>query len=274
VLRRAAAAAGEDPERPIHLEVPEDLPPVLADAERVHQVVANLLANSRKYSPNGGEVRLIARALDVAVQVEVVDRGLGIPPDALPHLFQRFYRVEAPDRSAIPGTGLGLAISKRIVEAHGGRMWAESSGPGEGTTMRFTLPLARSGSTAGDVLIVEDEAGFAHLLEAELSERGLSATRASCGEEALLEVAARPPRALLLDLGLPDISGEEFLRRLQEAGRADVPVLVVTMQDVDVEGRRILETLGARAVLSKGPGAAADAARAVAQLLSRRQKAS
>jgi len=142
LIERAAAAAGEDPRRPIRLDLPEHLPPVQADADRLLRVLDNLIANARKYSPAGGEVRLSARQVGGMVEVTVADQGLGIPPEALPRVFQKFYRVDAPDRRGIKGMGLGLAICREIVEAHGGRIWAESEGPGRGTRVRFTLPLA------------------------------------------------------------------------------------------------------------------------------------
>src|SRR5262249_16564328 len=133
LLERAAAAAGEDPRRPISLEVGHGLPPVQADEDRIHQVLANLLSNARKYSPPGGAGVVSAGAADGAVEVAVRDQGLGIPPEVLPRLFESFYRIDSPDRRAIGGTGLGLAICRRIVEAHGGRIWAESEGLGRGS---------------------------------------------------------------------------------------------------------------------------------------------
>ncbi|MBI3966546.1 MAG: PAS domain S-box protein [Chloroflexi bacterium] len=142
LLVRAVATAGEDPARPIVLAVPPDLPPVLADAERVQQVLANLICNARKYSPGSGEVRLAALSTGEGVELSVRDHGLGLPPDALPRLFQKFYRVDNSDWRSIKGTGLGLAICRNIVEAHGGRIWAESAGLGQGARFCFTLPFA------------------------------------------------------------------------------------------------------------------------------------
>jgi two-component system phosphate regulon sensor histidine kinase PhoR len=115
-------------------------------------VLANLIHNSIKFTPPGGQVEVQAfvtrrqrdddTALPEQVAVSVADSGVGIPPDDLDRIFERFFKT---DRSrATGGTGLGLAISKHLVHAHGGRIWAESDGPGRGSTFTFTLPLARS----------------------------------------------------------------------------------------------------------------------------------
>ncbi|MBI3967664.1 MAG: GAF domain-containing protein, partial [Chloroflexi bacterium] len=145
LLERAVVAVGPDPARPIVVDVADDLPPVLIDPDRVYQVLANLLSNARKYSPGGGEVRLTAVPADGEVEVSVQDQGLGIPPEALPQLFRKFYRVDSSDRRSIKGTGLGLAIVKQIVEEHGGRIWVESGGPGQGSRFSFTLLVAELG---------------------------------------------------------------------------------------------------------------------------------
>jgi signal transduction histidine kinase len=87
-------------------------------------------------------VHLSARAAESAVEVSVSDEGLGIPPETLPHLFEKFYRIDDQDRRAIPGTGLGLAICKEIIDAHHGTIWAESAGPRRGARFAFTLPIA------------------------------------------------------------------------------------------------------------------------------------
>lgn len=143
VLEDAVAAAGEDPERPIVLDLPEGLPAAQIHAGRMRQVLANLLTNARKYSPGGGAVRVTARLSGASmIEVAVSDSGLGIPAEALPRVFEKFYRVNGADREAIKGTGLGLAICRSIVEDHGGLIWVESSGPGCGTRFCFTLPLA------------------------------------------------------------------------------------------------------------------------------------
>jgi len=121
------------------IECPDDLPPVLADATRVQQVVVNLLHNAIKFTPSGGQVIVHAEQQDRVVRFNVTDWGIGVAAEDLPRIFERFYKA---DRSrATSGTGLGLAIARHLVEAHGGRIWAESE-VGKGSTFYFTIPLA------------------------------------------------------------------------------------------------------------------------------------
>lgn len=133
---------GTSPGHALVLVVPLAAPTVLADRDRLHQVLVNLLSNARKYSPDGGTITVRVTPGEGQVEVAVADRGLGVPAAALPHLFDDFYRVERAEQQAIAGSGLGLAICRKIVEAHGGTIRAQSAGAGRGTTVRFTLPLA------------------------------------------------------------------------------------------------------------------------------------
>jgi PAS domain S-box-containing protein len=122
-------------------EVPPELPPVRADGKRVMQVLTNLLSNAVKFTPEGGRIVLRAAPEGDAVRITVADNGRGIPREDLPRLFDRFWRGGGKEGA---GAGLGLAICKGIVEAHGGRIWVESS-DGEGTAFHFTLPVAAAG---------------------------------------------------------------------------------------------------------------------------------
>ncbi|HEX6290333.1 MAG TPA: ATP-binding protein [Herpetosiphonaceae bacterium] len=135
------------------LDVPESLPPIYADRDRVRQILSNLLSNAIKYSPEGGEVVLHAEVLhrppasapplspEPAMLISVRDQGIGIPEHELSRIFERFYRVDNSNTRRIGGTGLGLAITRALVELHGGRIWVEST-PGQGSTFYVTLPLA------------------------------------------------------------------------------------------------------------------------------------
>jgi two-component system, OmpR family, phosphate regulon sensor histidine kinase PhoR len=123
----------------VTVDCPADLPPVMADAIRVQQVVVNLLHNAIKFTPQGGQIVLQAQAHNGSILFSVRDCGIGISAEDLPRIFERFYKA---DRArATSGTGLGLAIARHLVEAHGGKIWAEST-PGEGSTFFFTIPLA------------------------------------------------------------------------------------------------------------------------------------
>jgi len=124
--------------RPLHINIPEDLPLVKADCVLLEQVLINLLDNACKYSLNNSEISITASQKDSVVLVSVADRGVGIPLEYLSQVFDKFYRVEQP--KSVSGTGLGLSICKGIVEAHGGRIYAENRVDG-GTIMTFTIPF-------------------------------------------------------------------------------------------------------------------------------------
>ena len=126
--------------RTVQVDLPPDLPPVYADHERISEVLGNLIENAVKYTPEDSSLLLSAHVQGDFVQIDFFDDGPGISSAELPHLFERFYRGEHID---IPGTGLGLAICRGLVEAHGGRIWAESR-PGQGAMIHFTLPIAKT----------------------------------------------------------------------------------------------------------------------------------
>ncbi len=125
-------------------DLPDWLPPVLADTDQLRQVLANLFSNAVKYSPHGGRITVGARRRDEEIVVWVADEGMGIPREALGQLFTKFYRVNNADTRSIGGTGLGLALVKKIVETHGGRVWVEST-LGQGSIFFFSLPVAVEG---------------------------------------------------------------------------------------------------------------------------------
>jgi PAS domain S-box-containing protein len=136
-----AVFAKEGASHELRLDLPIALPPVLADAGRLRQVLANLLSNAIKFSPKGGEVVVGARHNAGAIVFWVQDQGVGIPADALPKLFSKFYRVDNTATRDIGGTGLGLALVKELVGAHHGQVWVEST-LGKGSTFFFTVPVA------------------------------------------------------------------------------------------------------------------------------------
>lgn len=132
------------------IDIPPHLPPVYADRDKVRQVLLNLITNAVKYSPNGGEIRLIVtdhpdlppdHPKGQFVRIAISDQGIGIAPEDLPRIWERFYRVDNGNTRRIGGTGLGLSIAKALVELHGGRIWAESK-LNKGSTFYFTLPVA------------------------------------------------------------------------------------------------------------------------------------
>lgn len=147
VERTVAASEAQAQERGIvlSLEMAKTTPPVLMDQDRVSQVLRNLLSNAFRYTPSGGSVRVQVSPSQDGVgmmKVCVADTGSGIPAEEVPYIFDRFYRADKSRTRATGGSGIGLAIVKQLVEAHGGRVWAESV-PGKGSTFHFTLPVAK-----------------------------------------------------------------------------------------------------------------------------------
>ncbi len=122
----------------LSLELPSNLPPTVGDKEKFQQVMSNLLENAIKFTPEGGTVTVTAKASQTSLAISVKDTGIGIPPEHLPHVFERFYRIDHFQRDG--GSGLGLAIAKHIVQAQGGEVWVESR-EGEGSTFTFTLAV-------------------------------------------------------------------------------------------------------------------------------------
>lgn len=135
-MKAQAERAGLD----LRAECNPHLPPVPADTSRLEQVLVNLIHNAIKFTPPGGEIRLFARQDGKYVRFDVCDTGGGIDPDDLPRIFERFYKADRARSRSGSGTGLGLSIAKHIVEAHGGKIWAESE-PEKGSTFHFTIPI-------------------------------------------------------------------------------------------------------------------------------------
>jgi signal transduction histidine kinase len=143
VIRRACGTASSEPgeQVDVRIEIPDDLPGIAADPARLEQVFRNLIANARIHTVAGGRITVTAARAGNEVHVQVRDAGRGIAPEHLPHVFDRFYRVD-PSRSRVTGgAGLGLAIVRQLVTAHGGRVTAESDGPGKGACFTVALPI-------------------------------------------------------------------------------------------------------------------------------------
>jgi signal transduction histidine kinase len=132
----------------ITLDCPSALPEALIEPDRIQQVLANLLSNARNFSPTGGEIKLSVRVIEGMLEVAVSDVGLGLPAEALSLVFEPFYRVDNTSHRDIKGGGLGLTLCRRIVEGHGGQIWAESRGLNLGARVSFTVPVYRQTSRA------------------------------------------------------------------------------------------------------------------------------
>jgi PAS domain S-box-containing protein len=264
----------------VAIEAPATAGTILADEDRIVQVVVNLLSNAVKFSPRGSTVTVSATPERAGfVEIAVADRGRGIPESHKDLLFQRFQQVETSDARKKGGTGLGLAISKAIVEQHGGTI-AVSSRLGEGSTFTVRLPAPATrddsflGQLAGmtdggrpDVLLVDDDRALLGVLARQLVQRGLSVQAAATAREGIRLASAAPPRVLVLDVGLPDADGFEVVAALR-AGEAtrSLPLLVYTNWDLNAAQRDRL-SLGPTRFLVKSRGSAEDFEAAVGEML-------
>jgi PAS domain S-box-containing protein len=233
-----------------HLDQAMDAAPAWVDGDRIRlvQVVANLLNNAAKYSPQGGAIALSLDVADGSATIAVRDNGIGIGPELLPRVFDLFTQAErTPDR-AQGGLGLGLALVKSLAGLHGGRVDAESGGPGLGSTFRVNLPLAQTarGAAPGDggpaaldarlarhIVIVDDNADAAQSLAEILRAFGHRVDVAHEPRGALALAEDDWPQAFILDIGLPDIDGYALARRLramadERPGRRDALYLALT----------------------------------------------
>ena len=238
------------------IDVAPDLPLVMADRRRIVQVIGNLLSNAARHSPESSVIRVSAVRQGVGVEISVADQGRGILAEDLPHLFRKFSRADAWDagRSLVGGSGLGLAICKGIVEAHGGRIRAESEGTGMGARFVFTLPVveeaeaepaARSASSRREasrgerILVVDDDPQALRYARVALSEAGYRPTVTADPEEALLLVESNRPQLALLDMLLGDSDGIRLMRDILSV--ADIPIIFLSVYGRDEVIVRALE---------------------------------
>jgi signal transduction histidine kinase/CheY-like chemotaxis protein len=254
-IRQVLAVLSEPAQRhTLEAEVEPDLPPALADGDKLQQILVNLVGNAIKYSPNGGRVRVQARRVADEAEIRVSDQGVGIPPDELPRLFTRFHRVRRPETEGIEGTGLGLALTKELVERHHGRITVAST-PGQGTEFAFTVPLMLAPVVADGarplVLVVTraGATGQAGALCAQLESAGYGARWVRSLAELRQYAQTHPPAAVVIGLDPGDaLDGWEVLAALRtDPAMAALPVLLVSAWDEQPVGR----TLGATEYLVK-----------------------
>ena len=226
----------------LRIDLSPELPLVMADGRRIIQVLNNLLSNAARHSHEASAIGVSAVREGYHVAVSVTDEGRGIAAERLPHLFRKFSRLEGEDRRRdIAGSGLGLAICKGIVEAHGGRIWAESDGPGLGARFTFTIPVAQdAGIGAANlpvrsrrlererecILAVDDDPQTLRHVRDALTNAGYAPVLTGDPEEALSLVEANDPHLVLLDLMLPGTDGIELMRSIRDM--ADVPVIFLS----------------------------------------------
>ena len=241
----------------VHIDLPLDLPRVMADRQRIVQVMNNLLSNAARYSPESSPIRISAVRDGVRVAISISDEGRGVPPALLPHLFRKHMRVGG-DRG-IRGSGLGLAICKGLVEAHGGRIRAESAGAGLGARFTFTVPAVEEAGTVGAagfarsssrqtrggrertrILVVDDDPQTLRYVRDALTAAGYSPLVTGDPREVSHLIKTKQPRLVLLDLILPGTDGIELMERIREL--ADLPVIFISGYGRDETIARALET--------------------------------
>ena len=245
------------------------------DGVRIQQVLSNLLNNAVKFTPDGGEVRVSLSTADHGSSesealIEVADTGIGIGPEFLPHVFDRFTQAHGGINQHYGGLGLGLAITRAIVEMHGGRIEARSEGLGQGSRFIVRLPGSGVGKGAGQqaskgaaaesaspeslglrVLVIEDSVDTLDMLSVWLDSFGCEIMMATHGAEALKMAAEQTPDLIISDIGLPQLDGYELIRQLRNmSGLERVPAIALTGY-ARVEDRELALAAGYDAHLAK-----------------------
>jgi len=241
---------------------------IIADEDRIQQVLWNLLTNAVKFTPKGGRVQLAAHSREEEVEIIVTDSGEGIPKDFLPFVFDRFRQADGSTTRLHGGLGLGLAIARHLVELHGGTIRADSEGKGKGAVFTVRLPFqavpqSEAGSTrvpaaartapqiGADaplaevhVLILDDEEDMRELIAMILEHAGAKVTRAPTVEAALQALASDCPHVAVSDLAMPGEDGYDFVRRVRASEHAHVrtvPLVAMTAYARAEDRHRVLE---------------------------------
>ena len=245
---------------PVLIDLPPDLPRVMADRQRIVQVLNNLLSNAAQHSPESSPLRVAAARDGVHVSISVCDEGRGVPAERLPHLFQKYTGLGGEGERGRRGTGLGLAICKGLVEAHGGRIRAASGGPGQGARFTFTLPVAgaagddaaadvargsssrppRPGGEPTPILVVDDNPQDLRFVRDALADAGYAPITTGDPRELSGILQVEKPELVLLDLMLPDTDGIQLMETVPEL--ADRPVIFISGYRRDETIARALET--------------------------------
>ncbi|BAZ31267.1 multi-sensor hybrid histidine kinase [Cylindrospermum sp. NIES-4074] len=224
---------------------------VLGDSGRLQQVIWNLLSNAIKFTPEGGKIDIQLEIIDAQAQIIVSDAGKGISPDFLPHVFEYFRQADSTTTRKFGGLGLGLAIVRHLTELHGGRVWAESLGEGQGAIFTVRLPLIKKELTPTQdlniaalnaspqilmltgihVLVVEDDDDTRYFQTFVLEQAGASVTAVASADEALQALAESQPDILLSDIGMPHTDGYTLMRQIKafQAGQEkQIPAIALT----------------------------------------------
>ncbi|MDE0698393.1 MAG: response regulator [Boseongicola sp.] len=257
VERARTTFLGAGGRKAMTVDLAPDLPPVMADGRRIVQVLGNLFANAARHAPETSPIHVAAVRQGIEVAVSVTDEGGGIPPERLPHLFRRHSHAAGHGRGAA-GFGLGLVICKGLVEAHGGRIRAESAGPGLGARFTFTLPIAgepgaapATGTATRDtrppgkdreavpVLVVDDDPETLRHVRDALEGAGYAPVVTGDPEAVPALIRTNRPQLVLLDLALPGADGVELMETVPEL--ADLPVIFISAYGRDEAVARALD---------------------------------
>ena len=246
----------------VRIDLPPDLPRVMADRRRIVQVLNNLLSNAARHSPESTPIQVAAVLDGVCVAISVSDEGRGVPPERLPHLFRKHAGLAGGDREGgVGGYGLGLAICKGLVEAHGGRIRAESGGSGRGTRFTFTILVteeATTGAVSGfapirsrsareekkqpRILVIDDDPQMLRYVRDALVTANYAPIVTGDPRELSDLIKTHKPQLVLLDLVLPETDGIELMQRVPAL--EDLPVIFISGYGRDETIARALE-LGA-----------------------------
>ena len=255
-VRPTAEAKGVD----LKLDLSDKEHMVSGDADRLQQVVWNLLSNGVKFTPSGGSIEVTLRSDSTDVLLVVKDTGLGIHSNFLPYVFDRFRQADSSITRTHGGLGLGLSIVRHLVELHGGSVAAKSDGENLGSSFVVHLPLARIGTKRPDqngqnaqgpkeggllrglnILVVDDEPDTVELIEAILARNGAAIIKASSAAEALGYVAESDPDIIISDIGMPEKDGYEFIRQIRLDQKPDVhPIPAIALTAYVRENERLM----------------------------------
>ena len=225
---------------------------VMGEPVRLQQIAWNLISNAIKFTDPGGNVTVRTEAVGREARLIVSDTGVGISPDFLPHVFDRFRQADGSTSRRHGGLGLGLAIADALAKLHGGRLDAHSNGVGSGSTFTFEVGLVAAESVVPEktesgprslkdlsVLVVEDSTDTLMLLSTMFSRQGANVIPASSASEALDVASSKPPDIVISDIGMPDVDGYEFLQQLKQIpGMDGVPAIAISGYASDEDRRK------------------------------------
>ncbi|MBR8836214.1 MAG: response regulator [Stigonema ocellatum SAG 48.90 = DSM 106950] len=246
----------------INLKLDKHVGLVCGDANRLQQIVWNLLSNSVKFTPTDGLVEVSLEQIDSQVKIRVSDTGKGISPEFLPYVFESFRQADTGTTRKFGGLGLGLSIVRYLIELHGGTVTADSPGEGQGATFSVSLPLMKQRVGQGErqttqdeenfptsslagirILIVEDEADTRDFLVFLLQEYGAKVTATTSAVEALATISECQPDLLLSDLGMPGVDGYNLIQQLRampEEQGGNIPAIALTAYAAETTQKRVL----------------------------------